>query len=133
MPSSTDFRDFILDSLAPLGGVSARAAFSGFCLYRNGTIFALISDDTLYFKAGGALRSEFEAAGMVQFRPRSRGGRLAMPYFETPPDILEDSERLVALARKVLSAQPAPEDRIKLPAREQTARPAARPRRGSRR
>ncbi len=104
MASSADFRDFVLDLLAPLGGVSARAMFGGYGIYRDGLIFALISDDTLYLKADGALRAEFEAAGMAQFRPLAKGRPLPLPYYEAPPDLLEDAEALAALTRRVVAA-----------------------------
>jgi DNA transformation protein len=104
LASSADFRDYALDLLRPLGGVSARAMFGGFGLYRDGVIFALISDDTLYLKADAGLGREFQALDMSQFRPRSRGKPLPMPYYEVPPDLLEDGEALRHLARRSLAA-----------------------------
>jgi DNA transformation protein len=103
LASSADFRDYVLDLLRPLGGVSARAMFGGFGLYRDGVIFALISDDTLYLKADAGLGREFQALDMSQFRPRSRGKPLPMPYYEVPPDLLEDAEALRHLARRSLA------------------------------
>lgn len=125
MASSAAYRDFVLDLLRPLGGVSARAMFGGYALYRDGLIFALISDDALYLKAGPRLRAEFEALGLAQFRPLSRGKPLPMPYYEAPPEMLEDSDALLDLARRSLGDGPAPEPRR---ARQRPARPAARPR-----
>lgn len=104
MASSADFRDFVLDLLAPLGGVSARPMFGGFGVYRDSVIFALISDDTLYLKADAGLRAEFEAAGMAQFRPLSKGKPFPMPYYETPAELLEDADALIAHARKASAA-----------------------------
>jgi DNA transformation protein len=127
--SSPGFCDHILDLLAPLGGVSARAMFGGFGLYRGGVIFALISGDSLYFKADDGLRAEFEDNGMAQFRPRQRGRPFPMPYFLAPPDALEEPDMLMALARKSLAAAVEPE----MPARKGAGhrhakgRPAKRP------
>lgn len=104
MASSADFRDFVLDLLASLGGVTARAMFGGFGLYRDGVIFALIADDTLYLKADGPLRAEFERRGMSRFRPRVRGKPFPMPYYEAAPETLEDPDALATLATKVLAA-----------------------------
>ena len=123
MASSAAFRDYALDLLAPLGGVSARAMFGGFGLYRGGVIFALIADDTLYLKAGGALQAEFEAAGMDRFRPRVRGKPFPMPYFAPEPDMIEDSEKLLAFAHKALAAAGAPRGpRAKPPRGRRTGR-----------
>lgn len=107
MASSADYCDFVLDLLRPLGGVSARAMFGGYGLYRDGLIFALISSDTLYLKAGPRLRAEFEALGLAQFRPLSRGKPFPMPYYEVPADLLEDADALLDLARRSLADKPA--------------------------
>ncbi len=56
MAVSPEFRDYILEMLAPLGGVTARRMFSGAGLYRDGTIFGLIAGDILYFKVDDANR-----------------------------------------------------------------------------
>jgi len=123
--SSADFRDFVLDLLAPLGGVSARAMFGGFGLYRDGVIFALIADDTLYLKAEGPLQAEFEAANMARFRPRVRGKPFPMPYYEAPPDMLEDPDTLTSFARKALAGAATPKARAKPRAKGRSARGAA--------
>ncbi len=134
MASSADFRDFVLDLLRPLGGVSARAMFGGYGLYRDGTIFALIADDTLYLKAGPRLRGEFEALRLAQFRPLSRGRPLPMPYYEVPPDMFEDSDALRDLARRSLADKPAREaGRARAPSAAATARKATARRGRSRR
>ena len=44
MPVSDEFRDFVLEQLAPAGRVAARAMFGGVGLYLDGLFFALIDD-----------------------------------------------------------------------------------------
>ncbi len=69
MPVSNDYRDFVLEQLAAAGSVSPRAMFGGVGLYLDGLFFALIDDDTLYFKADDASRKRYEAAGSRPFCP----------------------------------------------------------------
>jgi DNA transformation protein and related proteins len=48
MAQGSEFVDFVLESLQPLRGVSARRMFGGHGIYKDGLMFALIADDTLY-------------------------------------------------------------------------------------
>lgn len=44
------FKDFVLDQLADLHKVTARAMFGGYGLYHRSTVFGIIHKDRLYFK-----------------------------------------------------------------------------------
>lgn len=50
MAKSDSFKDFVLDQLADLRGVTARSMFGGYGLYQGGTFFGIIHKDRLYFK-----------------------------------------------------------------------------------
>ena len=104
MAISSEFRDHILEMLAPLGPVTARRMFGGAGLYLDDTIFGLItSGDVLYFKVDDGNRGDFEAASMGPFVP-FEDGRMQMPYWEVPADVLEDADALCAWARKAWKA-----------------------------
>ncbi len=47
MTMSPDFRDYLLDQLAPMGGIEAKRMFGGGGLYRDGAMFGLVADDVL--------------------------------------------------------------------------------------
>ena len=64
MAVSDDFRDFVLEQLAPAGRVTPRAMFGGVGLYLDGLFFALIDDDTLYFKADESTRAALREGGV---------------------------------------------------------------------
>ena len=100
MSVSADYRDFILEQLAGAGRVTPRAMFGGVGLYLDGLFFALIDDDTLYFKADEASRRRYEAAGSRPFCPDPSRPEQAMGYWQVPADVLEDSELLVDWARE---------------------------------
>lgn len=103
MAVSPAFHGYVLEMLEPMGGVMARAMFGGAGLYRDGTIFGLIVDEILYFKVDDANRADYEAAGTGPFVPFA-DGRMTMPYWEVPADVMEDSERLCDWARKAWEA-----------------------------
>ena len=102
MPVSKGFRDFLLDQLEPLGGVLARPMFGGLGLYRDGRFFGLVSNDTLYLKAGPENRGDFERAGTGPFRPYP-DRPTTMQYFEVPLGVVEDSDELAQWARKAIA------------------------------
>jgi DNA transformation protein len=103
MSMNNEFLRYVLDQLSGLGAVTSRKMFGGAGLYLDGTIFALIAYDTLYFKADDTNRPDFEAAGMEPFRP-FEDTSYVMSYYEVPIDVLEDSDELVPWARKALAA-----------------------------
>ncbi|HXV23746.1 MAG TPA: TfoX/Sxy family protein [Alphaproteobacteria bacterium] len=94
----------ILDQLDALGPVAVRAMFGGFGLYLHGVMFALVADETLYFKTDATNRAVFEDAGMEPFIYEAKGRKIAMSYHEAPPDALEDAETLCELARGAYAA-----------------------------
>ena len=69
--------------------------FGGVGIYAAELFFALLDDDTLYFKADDATRPQFEDRGMAPFRPYGEEGEV-MGYYEVPADVLEDPEALGA-------------------------------------
>jgi DNA transformation protein len=88
------FRSFVLEQLGRVTpDVRARAMFGGVGIYSGELFFALIDDDTVYFKVDDSNRGDFEALGMGPFRPMGPDGEV-MQYYQLPEDILEDAEAL---------------------------------------
>jgi DNA transformation protein len=102
--TSHEYLHYVLEQLAGLTGVSSRRMFGGTGLYCDGSFFALISGDTLYFKVDDANRAVYEARGMGRFRPYAERPQLSMAYYEVPADILEEPESLVEWARASVTA-----------------------------
>ena len=96
------FHDRILDRLAALGDISARAMFGAHGLYWRGVIFALLFRDRLYLKVDERSRPDFEARGMGMFRPNER--QTLKSYYEVPPEVLADPESLLYWAREAIRA-----------------------------
>ena len=94
MSVSQSFRTFVLEQLArATPNVRSRAMFGGVGIYSDDIFFALIDDDTVYFKVDATNRPEFEARGMGPFRPMGEGGE-TMQYYALPEGLLEDPEAL---------------------------------------
>src|SRR5712691_9629665 len=103
MSVSTSFRTFIVDQLSRVvPRVRARSMFGGVGIYGGDLFFALIADDTLYFKVDDSNRPDFEQLGMGPFRPYGEGGEV-MQYYQVPAELLEDVEALRPWVEKAMS------------------------------
>jgi DNA transformation protein and related proteins len=127
MAVSNDFRDFALEQLAPAGRVTPRAMFGGVGLYLDGLFFALIDDDTLYFKADDTTRARYEQAGSKPFCPFPDQPDKSMAYWQVPAEVLEDADELAAWAREAMGVALAKKSRR--PARRRASPARARGRR----
>lgn len=100
MAVSSDYLDFVLEQLAPVGPLTSRRMFGGVGLYAQGLFFALVDDDTLYLKGDEALRADFEAAGSSQFAPF---GMSPLAYWTAPAEALDDPDLMVDWARRSIA------------------------------
>ncbi|MDP1708138.1 MAG: TfoX/Sxy family protein [Gammaproteobacteria bacterium] len=104
MPVRNEFVEFVLEQLAPLGSVSARAMFGGHGIYQRDTIFALILEDRLYFKVDDLNRAEFTERGLGPFTYTARGKLTTMKYYEAPPEVFEEPEAMLSWAQQAINA-----------------------------
>jgi DNA transformation protein and related proteins len=100
---TSTFKTFVLEQLGRgIRGVRGKSMFGGVGIYAGEHFFALIADDTLYFKVDDSNRTDFETRGMGPFRPFGEGGEV-MQYYRVPDDLLEEAEELCAWAEKAIS------------------------------
>ena len=107
MSVNPSFRTYVLEQLArATTSVRGRAMFGGVGIYSGDFFFALIDEDTVYFKVDDTNRADFEARGMGPFRPMGPDGEV-MQYYAVPEELLEDPDalrpwvdRAVAVARR---------------------------------
>lgn len=92
---SDDYRDWALEQLrrSTRRAITHRAMFGGVGIYADGLFFAIIADETLYFKVDDTNRPDFEARGMGPFLPYGDPAR-PMQYYQVPADLLEAPEEL---------------------------------------
>lgn len=98
MPAKHDgFKDFVLDQLTDLRGLTCRAMFGGYGLSYKGTFFGIIHKGRLYFKVTPTTVERYKARGMKPFRPNAK--QTLKSFYEVPTDVLEDTEQLTAWAK----------------------------------
>jgi DNA transformation protein len=92
------YRDYVLDQLRSLEGVSCRSMFGGYGLYLGADFFGIVYDGRLYFKTDETTRMEYRDRGMGPFSPG--GDQVLKSYYEVPEEIVEDDEELASWARE---------------------------------
>ena len=60
MKASSEYLQFIMQKLDPLGNVMSWAMFGGYGIFHEGVMFALIADDALYFKVNESNRVMYD-------------------------------------------------------------------------
>ena len=101
----SEFVHFIVESLQPMGPVTAKRMFGGHGLFLHGAMFALIAWDTLYFKVDDINRPAYEARGLAPFSYVGQQGRpQTMSYYEAPSEGLDDPEILRRWANEAHAA-----------------------------
>ncbi|MBP2230576.1 DNA transformation protein [Azospirillum agricola] len=93
----------ICETLARLGDVRARRMFGGYGISCDGLTFALVADETLYFKVDATNRAAHEALGLEPFRPFA-DKPTALSYHPPPDSALDDPDELLDWARPALEA-----------------------------
>jgi len=107
MAVSPSFKAFVVEQLGRVTpDIRARNMFGSVGIYAGDAFFALIDDDTLYFKVDDTTRPAYTALGMEPFRPFGEDGA-AMQYYRVAEELLEDPQALtswvadaVAVARR---------------------------------
>lgn len=93
--------EFLKEQFEPLGGVTVKRMFGGVGVWRDGLMFALAIDDTLYLKVDGDTRAGYEAEGSTPFSYPTRDGRATITsYWRAPERLFDDPDELVAWARR---------------------------------
>jgi DNA transformation protein and related proteins len=123
MAVSRVFIDYVRDQLRPWGGgagIAARRMFSGAGLFRDGIMFALVHDDTLYFRTDAGNVADFVAAGMAPFSYARGGRQVSLGYHQVPADIIDESDELASWAAASFAAAlrrnaPRPRARVRRP------------------
>ena len=93
MPAKHDgFKDFVLDQLADLRGLTCRAMFGGYGLSCHGRFFGIVHKGRLYFKVTPETVDQYKTHGMSPFRPNPK--QTLKTFYEVPVDVIEDAEQL---------------------------------------
>ena len=104
MTTDRDFINYLLELLAPLDGVSAKRMFGGYGLFRDGLMFGLVADDTLYFKTDEQSVARFTERELEPFTYSKAGKPMQMSYYRAPEETMDSSDDMCEWARLAYAA-----------------------------
>ena len=91
---------WVQEALEPLGPVTMRKMMGGATLYLDGTVFAIMDDGELWFKADAEIDAVWDAEGCERFSVTFKDGRAdTMNYRRAPSDVYDDAEAMQRWAR----------------------------------
>jgi len=90
----SEFTEYLSELLTSFGNVTFRKMFGGYGVFRNGVMFALVAEDSLYLKADAQSESAYLARGLQKFEYKRGAKTVAMSYFLAPEEALDDPEAL---------------------------------------
>ncbi|EIV94021.1 TfoX/Sxy family protein [Frankia sp. QA3] len=100
---SRELAEFVVDQLAPPGGVSLHRYFGGWALRRDGRQFAMVMD-TLYLRVAEDVPGDWAARGSRPFTYQAGGRTVTVRrYHSVPDDLLDDWDRLLACVHDLTS------------------------------
>ena len=95
MPVTDSAVNDFLERLKLVRPISSRKMFGGIGIYCDGTFFAVIDDDRLYFKVDDGNIGDYQGHDAAQWTIEGPNGG-AMPYREVPTVILDAPDELGA-------------------------------------
>jgi DNA transformation protein and related proteins len=86
---------WVQEALEPLGPVTMRRMMGAAVLYLDGTIFAVLDDEAIWFKADAESAAVWDAAGCERFTFTGSDGRIeVMNYRRARSDVYDDPEAM---------------------------------------
>jgi DNA transformation protein len=102
MTTTKAYREYVQEQLAPLVPVRVRPMFGEAGVYSEDLLFGMIVNDALYFRVDDSNRADYEALGIGPLVPHWNPTK-PLPYYEVPPAVLEDADRLQEWANKAVA------------------------------
>ena len=95
---------WVQEALEPLGSVTMRRMMGGATLYLDGTVFAIIDEGELWFKADAETDAVWDAEGCARFTYDMGGKVGTMNYRRAPTEVYDDAEAMQRWAQLGLEA-----------------------------
>lgn len=98
MARDTSYRDYILyDVLGHIDGITDRAMFGGWGIYKDGLIIGIIAEGELYLKADKESVKLLTLQGCYPFSYKGKDGKeMTMTYMSVPEETLENQDIIEA-------------------------------------
>ena len=96
---------WVQEALEPLGSVTMRKMMGGATLYLDGTVFAILDEGEIWFKADAETDAVWDEQGCPRFSVTFIAGRVdTMNYRRGPADVYDEAEAMQRCARLAVEA-----------------------------
>jgi len=99
----SEFVEYLQELFQEFGDITIKRMFGGYGIYRHGTMFALVDDDTLYLKADKQTEGTFKQRDLPPFTYKKQGKTVSLSYYMAPEEALEDPGELSKWAEQAYS------------------------------
>jgi DNA transformation protein and related proteins len=105
MVASATYAEFLREQLAPLGRVTLRRMFGKSGVFCDGAMFAMVTENTLYFRVDDANRATLAEAEAFPPLNYAKGGHtIDLSFWRAPERLFDEPDELIAWARAALEA-----------------------------
>jgi DNA transformation protein len=105
MVASETFAEFLREQLVPLGRVTMRRMFGKTGVFCDGVMFAMVTENTLYFRVDDENREVFgEAEAFPPLNYAKQGSTIDLSFWRVPERLFDEPDELVTWAQAALAA-----------------------------
>jgi DNA transformation protein len=105
MVASEAFAEFLREQLAPLGRITMRRMFGKSGVFCDGVMFAMVTENTLYFRVDEQNRVTFkEAESSPPLNYEKKGDTIDLAFWRAPERLFDEPDEFVAWAQAALAA-----------------------------
>jgi DNA transformation protein and related proteins len=105
MVASPAFGELLREQIAPLGQLTMRRMFGKTGVFCEGVMFAMVTEDTLYFRVDDQNRATFkEAESSPPLNYSKQGRTIDLAFWCVPDRLIDEPDELVTWARAALAA-----------------------------
>lgn len=105
MVASETFAEFLREQLVPLGRLTMRRMFGKTGVFCDGVMFAVVTENTLYFRVDDENRAIFkEAEASPPLNYAKQGATIDLSFWRVPERLFDEPDELVGWARAALAA-----------------------------
>ncbi|MEG3179142.1 TfoX/Sxy family protein [Sphingomonas sp. LT1P40] len=105
MAADSALIEWAKEALEPMGAITHRAMMGAAVLYCDGTLFAVVDDEAIYFKMDTVSAPVWDEAGCPPFTFITKEGEtVSMNYRRAPDDVYDDTDAMRQWATLGLAA-----------------------------
>jgi len=99
-----EFSQHLTDVFRLFGPITLRRMFAGYGVFRDGIMFGLVYEETLYLKVDAENIANFRDQGLRQFEYVRQGKMIGLSYYQAPEAVLEDINEATLWGRRSFEA-----------------------------